>query len=334
MPTLSLLVSSSELFGTRFSTDLFGLFYDLHYASAADATTIVVEGTFENPVTGEMEDFTGTFTGNFIYGVLSTLYGTVEGYSVSVGEVEVYSISGLDVDAKDLWAAFISNSGTILDFLHDTHVELNGTSGNDTLKSYLGDDIIFGNEGNDRINGFYGDDELHGGLGNDRIDGRQGDDKIFGDDGSDKAFGGDGNDVIDGGNGRDTLAGGDGDDIIFGGAGNDTLNGGSGDDVLDGGAGADVLLAGVGNDTLTGGDGDDIFKFILYKDSGRMNTITDFEEGDTLYFEASKKNDYTLEVTQSGDDVLITQYHGSLTVENALVDDVTAAIQGADWLIV
>ncbi|WP_108945282.1 VCBS domain-containing protein [Shewanella halifaxensis] len=55
----------------------------------------------------------------------------------------------------------------------------------------------------------------------------------------------------------DTLNGHLGNDIIFGQGGNDTLNGGSGNDILLGGDGDDIMIGGIGQDLLIGGAGND-----------------------------------------------------------------------------
>ena len=60
------------------------------------------------------------------------------------------------------------------------------------------------------------------------------------------------------------------------------LSGGDGDDIFIGGDGDDTFTGGDGNDTFTGGAGDDVFAFMA-DDSG-IDTVTDFEEGDSLDF--------------------------------------------------
>ncbi len=91
-------------------------------------------------------------------------------------------------------------------------LSLEGTSGNDSIigfegddviNGYSGDDTIRGNEGNDVINGGDGDDTLSGAAGNDIIDGGRGNDVISGDGGNTP----DGNDtyLFGIGDGRDRL---------------------------------------------------------------------------------------------------------------------------------
>jgi len=66
--------------------------------------------------------------------------------------------------------------------------------------------------------------------------------------------------------------GNDGNNTILGGAGDDTLFGGDGDDILIGGEGDDILHGGAGNDTF------------VFRAGGGVDTVMDFEEGDTLDF--------------------------------------------------
>jgi Ca2+-binding RTX toxin-like protein len=68
-----------------------------------------------------------------------------------------------------------------------------------------------------------------------------------------------------GGDGNDTLTGNTATNVLLGGRGNDTINGGGGEDRVEGGR---------GNDTITGGTGRDWF--VIQKDAGSVDTITDF----------------------------------------------------------
>jgi len=101
-----------------------------------------------------------------------------------------------------------------------------GSTGDDTIDSGGGHDVVFGAEG---------DDDLDGGAGNDWL------------------FGGEGDDDLDGGAGGDFLFGGEGADTIAGGTGDDLISGDEGDDTLTGGTGADTFLYAPahGNDTIT-----------------------------------------------------------------------------------
>ena len=74
--------------------------------------------------------------------------------------------------------------------------DIEGTSGNDTLRGTRGDDNIYGRGGNDRLLGGEGSDYVSGGAGNDFLSGGPGDlttsdvDTLIGGDGNDTLFGG------------------------------------------------------------------------------------------------------------------------------------------------
>ena len=183
-------------------------------------------------------------------------------------------------------------------------VDLEGNSGADALTGTSDWDTLDGNSGNDILSGLGGNDELSGGEGNDTLDG------------------GSGNDTLEGGSGDDTLRGGEGNDILKGNSGNDTLDGGSGDDTLGGSSGSDTLEGGTGDDTLTGGGGNDTFTF---GSGDGDDTITDFNIGDVLTFEGAEFDPANLQVTQDGDDVVIT-FGGvndtSVRLEDTRVEDI------------
>jgi serralysin len=165
--------------------------------------------------------------------------------------------------------------------------QIDGGSGNDTLRGGAGNDILIGGAGNDTLDGGTGDDQMSGGTGNDTYfvdsigdvvsESRAGNADMVRTSlqtytltawvesliyiGSED-FTGSGNELnnrISGGLGDDILSGGAGNDTISGGGGNDQVYGGSGDDVLATGSGNDYLHGGGGGDQLTGGDGDDIY---------------------------------------------------------------------------
>lgn len=129
-----------------------------------------------------------------------------------------------------------------------------------------------------------------------------------------------GNDKAWLGKGRDRFAAGDGDDILRGQGGNDRLWGEKGDDILIGGRGADRLSGGEGNDTMTGGKGSD--RFVFTGSATGDDTISDFTDGVDL-IELDFANVETIE--QAGDDTLITHEQGSITLQDFLATDLTAA---------
>ncbi len=150
-------------------------------------------------------------------------------------------------------------------------LNLNGTSGNDTLTGGAGDDIISGFGGDDTLYGMAGDDLISGGTGSDWIEGGDDDDVIYTNGGAiDYAFGGAGNDIIynygpvtsqadlvssysltsaqlsD----YDGLFGGDGDDIIYAQYNNANLYGEGGNDQLFGSSGNNNYIASDGYDIV------------------------------------------------------------------------------------
>jgi Ca2+-binding RTX toxin-like protein len=96
-----------------------------------------------------------------------------------------------------------------------------GTTRGDHIRTFEGNDTVYGNDGNDLIEGGADDDRLFGGYGGDRVFGGDGDDVIEGNYGDDRLFGGAGNDrfatyLFDG---SDTIYGGDGNDFAYWSAG-------------------------------------------------------------------------------------------------------------------
>lgn len=172
-------------------------------------------------------------------------------------------------------------------------VNVDGTTGNDTLNGTPASDRLLALAGNDTLNGFGGDDVLLGGDGVDTLNGGAGNDTLDGGTGGDRATGGTGDDIylVDNtldvvieaiGEGRDTLRAlisgvilPDNVEVlellgtVFAGTGNglanmitgndagNQLRGGAGDDVIDGGVGSDSLFGDADNDTLIGGAGSD-----------------------------------------------------------------------------
>jgi Ca2+-binding RTX toxin-like protein len=95
------------------------------------------------------------------------------------------------------------------------------TDGDDLLQGAAGDDWIFGGGGNDQLNGMLGNDYLHGGFGNDNLSGDDGNDILRGGDGNDSLTGNAGNDLVLSGSGDDFLLGGTDRDFVFAGSGSD-----------------------------------------------------------------------------------------------------------------
>ncbi len=108
-----------------------------------------------------------------------------------------------------------------------------------------------GSEKAQTISGTTGDDLIRGYAGNDTINAGTGDDLVYG--GAD-------NDTLRGDAGNDWLYGGQGADTLYGGAGNDVLSGGASNDVLYGGAGADVFKWSLGDQGSTSAPAVDVVK--------------------------------------------------------------------------
>lgn len=157
-----------------------------------------------------------------------------------------------------------------------THVNTDGTGGDDvivvtdgnlSIQAWSGNDLICvdtgdsqygasvrGGPGRDTIISYSGYNSLYGGEDGDSILSNSHDHLLDGEDGSDTiyigsqpdsvVYGGSGNDRIMGSPGADTVNAGSGDDLVMGFGGADDLSGSTGDDRLVGGAGADELDGG------------------------------------------------------------------------------------------
>jgi Ca2+-binding RTX toxin-like protein len=78
--------------------------------------------------------------------------------------------------------------------LNIERLDFTGTSKNDTVYGFVGNDIIKLGAGNDAATGREGHDNIDGGSGNDSLTGESGDDRLVGGSGNDNLTGGDGND--------------------------------------------------------------------------------------------------------------------------------------------
>lgn len=140
-------------------------------------------------------------------------------------------------------------------------------SGNDWIKTGLGNSRIDAGDGNNTVIALGGQNEIVTGSGNDAVHSGSGDDTIDAGDGNNVISAGSGNNRISTGSGQDqiytlwdddVISSGDGDDNIFSGAGNDKIDAGEGCDYVDAGSGDDTVYGGRGSDTLLGGAGDDV----------------------------------------------------------------------------
>jgi Ca2+-binding RTX toxin-like protein len=193
---------------------------------------------------------------------------------------------------------------------------LRGTSGNDTLntRTERGSDSLYGEAGNDTLNAGFGDDTLNGGDGNDTMTGGLGNDTYIIDSYSDVV-------VEDADSGIDTIvtnlsynlpsnvevldsrtgnvainsSGNSLDNVMYAstsprGTPNlaSVLYGKDGNDTLIGGDTGNYLVGGAGVDRLTGGSGVTYFGFSIRDVAGAsVDTITDFQSNDFIYFDAN-----------------------------------------------
>ena len=155
---------------------------------------------------------------------------------------------------------------------------VNGTEGNDLIRTFRGEDEIYGNGGNDQIFSDEDDDYIEGGDGLDYVKAGPGNDEVYGNDQDDRLFGDQGDDYLDGGRGADVVRGGRGDDLIFGGSSNlpgqvDQLSGEDDDDTIFG-WGDGTILNGGSNDIENPGSNDDTL--IMVTGEGIMTNSTGF----------------------------------------------------------
>jgi Ca2+-binding RTX toxin-like protein len=189
--------------------------------------------------------------------------------------------------------------------------DIQGKSGNDTLKGTAGDDTITGATGNDTLDGGEGNDRYFYATGDGfdsyKDSGQAGTDSILAT--TDNAaigltgFGpANGIEVISAnGHAGVTISGNTaanvldfsataltGIALIDGGAGNDKITGSAGSDTIAGGAGNDTIAGGAGNDVLDGGQDSDTYRVAAgggidsYKDSGTSGTDTIIAVADSV----------------------------------------------------
>jgi hypothetical protein len=177
---------------------------------------------------------------------------------------------------------------------------INGTDDNDLIRTFLGEDTIYGNDGNDNIFSGGDDDYVEGGRGNDFVRAGSGNDEIYGEEGDDRLFGEQGDDYIDGGSGDDIIRGGWGDDLIFGRGGADSMTGADNNDTIfgwqngtfmNGGltdadnpdqSNDDTLVMVTGEGVMTNGTGDNMNIALANVTDGQDTsiTVTDFDPAD------------------------------------------------------
>jgi len=140
--------------------------------------------------------------------------------------------------------------------------------------------------------------------------------------------------VINGMSGDDILSGNYGNDTLNGGDGFDRLYGGNGSDILDGGTGDDYSEGGVDNDTYIFGRGYGIDTINEYDfTSGNVDTIQFHDTVLPTDIKIIKVNDNSLElnISGSGDSLIIKDYFNSFNIEQVVFADGT--IWDKDYII-
>lgn len=315
-------------------------------AFSASATLIEALSTVSYYAGGnQIEVVDVALAGSFAFGPLGTVSGTITSVTARIDGVDVMTLTGLTLDAARPWAAMSGGGNALALFLAEDDT-ITGTDRREALYGFDGNDLIDGLGDADSIYGGNGNDTAMGGAGNDYLYGGRGRDKLFGGDDDDRMYGGTQRDILMGGEGNDWLYGQGSDDRLNGGAGRDYLSGSQGDDLLIGGGGADRLVGGDNNDTLrggarndtlsgergddslTGGLGTDTFVFQEFGRTGRSGTdrIEDFEAGERIVL-ATVGNNQVVVTTQVGDDVTIALLDNLVTVIDATLAEVQAAIE-------
>lgn len=121
-----------------------------------------------NTVTYEFGSYKATLTGSFIDVSSGGLVGYVVGATLTNGTTEVWSATGLAIDASVL-AGMKSVEG-LYPFLFAGHDNVTGSNGSDSLMSGGGNDRISAGGGNDRIQMSPGSDIIDGGAGFDTVE--------------------------------------------------------------------------------------------------------------------------------------------------------------------
>ncbi len=212
-------------------------------------------------------------------------------------------------------------------------IKLTSGSGNDVLNlsALSGDGSI--------INGSSGNDSIISGVGHDILDGSDGNDTLNGNDGQDRLVGGDGDDVLLGGAGNDQdsfivgislyYAG------IYGGNGNDSLDGGAGDDYLDPGEGNDTINGGSGIDTMLLNYGSQTAPItITYTNStnGTSSVGDSFQSIEIIKLTSGSGNDVLNLSALSGDGSIINGSSGNDSIISGVGHDILDGSDGNDTL--
>jgi len=193
-------------------------------------------------------NWAGVYTGSFGTTISGDITGTVTSLTFGCKTLAWLTITGLTLDAAQVFAMVGSgNAPGLAALLFAVDDEVNATN---IQKAYGPGHIINGIAGNDLIYGSFGTDDLTGGIGNDTLYGGLSQDSLIGDSGDDLLYGDSGNDILSGGAGRDTLSGGWDADTVQGGLGANNLWGGLGADRFVWTSLRDTSVARTGCDTV------------------------------------------------------------------------------------
>jgi Ca2+-binding RTX toxin-like protein len=129
-----------------------------------------------------------------------------------------------------------------------------------TILTGSGDDTVTTGDGNNLVRSGIGNDTITTGHGDSRIESSGGNDTIQVGNGQNLVNAGVGNDSVTTGNGGNTVNAGEGDNTVTTGDGADTVTSGRGDDTLVTGDGADCAQVSGGIDTLDAGVGHDLLQ--------------------------------------------------------------------------
>jgi Ca2+-binding RTX toxin-like protein len=245
-------------------------------------------GTIQGRIFGIDAGFSGTDT--------LTLYNY--GAIISGVNVSVYAGSGADViyNTGEIFgplgsAAVFLGSGADLFDSRGGSVDIQGSTGNDTIYGGVTADRLLGGSEDDTIYFSIEDAVVNGGVGTaDRAI------NLYNDFGLTFDMGANAFEFYTGSAAGETIitttataidvSAGGGSDLVQGNIGNDTLRGDDGNDSLEGNAGLDSLISGNGNDRLLGGDANDNLtggagfdNFAFNGALGGNDTITDFTIG-------------------------------------------------------
>jgi Ca2+-binding RTX toxin-like protein len=148
-----------------------------------------------------------TYTATLENGSPLPSWATVHSNGDITGNIPANLSQNLRIKLTVTDAEGLSVSGILALAIRVPGLNLQGTSGNDTLRGGAGDDVLKGMDGTDQLQGNGGNDRLEGGAGNDSLLGHAGADTLIGGLGNDTLNGGAGDDTFEftQGDGQDTL---------------------------------------------------------------------------------------------------------------------------------